>query len=201
MTEPEGFEEYVAARQGALLRTAYLLTGDAHLAQDLVQSTLLRVWQRWSRIGPMEHADGYVHRVMVTMLAGWRRRRWQGEVPHGDPALVPAPGSGAAHDPHAAHGDRAVLVTALRTLPPRQRAVVVLRFHLDLSEAQAAAALGCSVGTVKSQTAKALARLRGSVPVLLDEPADQPADEPADQPRAPQIGRSGQSGQSPEEAR
>ena len=152
--EPPGFRDYVAARQRALLRTARMLTGNQHTAEDLVQATLERVWPRWSRIVRDGDPDAYVRRVLINTYSTWWRRKWRAEAPTSELAEVAAPDAFAEAD----------LADTLRrllpTLTPRQKAVVVLRFYDDLSEAATAEALGCSVGTVKSQTSKALARLR-----------------------------------------
>jgi RNA polymerase sigma-70 factor (sigma-E family) len=152
--EPPGFRDYVAARQRALLRTARMLTGNQHTAEDLVQATLERVWPRWSRVVRDGEPDAYVRRVLVNTYSTWWRRKWRGETPTSELPDVAAPDAFAEAD----------LADALRrllpSLTPRQKAVVVLRFYEDLSEAATAEALGCSVGTVKSQTSKALARLR-----------------------------------------
>ena len=142
-----GFDAYVAARGGDLLRTAFLLTGDHQRAEDLVQTALGKVWPRWAevveRAEPSPHA--YVRKVMLTTYIAWWRRRWNGEVPT---EVLPEPhGSADAAD---ARVERVDLVRALAALPKGQRAVVVLRYVEDLSEAQTAQALGCSVGTVKS---------------------------------------------------
>ncbi len=157
--EPPGFRDYVAARQCALLRTARMLTGNQHTAEDLVQAALERVWPRWSRIVRDGDPDAYVRRVLVNTYSTWWRRKWRGEAPTSELPEVAAPDAYADAD----------LADALRrllpTLTPRQKAVVVLRFYEDLSEAATADTLGCSVGTVKSQTSKALARLR-----LMDDP-------------------------------
>ena len=147
-----GFEAYVVARGDALHRTAYLLTHDHALAEDLVQTALVKAWAAWGRINA--EPDPYVRKVMVNTFATWWRRRWTGERPTGE-----LPDS-ATPD----HGDdvatRAGLVEALARLPRRQRAVIVLRYFEDLTEAQTADVLGISVGTVKSQASKALAALR-----------------------------------------
>lgn len=152
-----GFEAYVLARGDALHRTAFLLTHDHALAEDLVQTALARSWGAWSRI--QGDPDAYVRKVMVNAFASWWRRRWNGERPTAQmPDVV-----------QADHGDEVArrdgLVRALAALPRRQRAVVVLRYFEDLTEAQTAEVLGVTVGTVKSQTAKALSALRVS-PVL-----------------------------------
>ncbi len=148
------FEEYVAARSAALWRSAWLLTGDRHRAEDLVQTALMKCWRRWDRIDDPGAVEAYVRRTMVTTYTDWWRRRWNGELPTDDlPERVDA---GA--DP----GLRRDVLVALAALPRGQRAVVVLRFYDDLTEEQTAAALGVSVGTVKSQTSRALCALRTS---------------------------------------
>lgn len=153
-----GFEEWVTARRPALLRTAYLLTGDAHDAEDLVQTSLVKVVPHWSRVA--HDPEAYVRRVLVTAnTSRWRRRRWR-EV-HTD--AVPEPDRTAASP---ATEEQLVLRDALARLAPRQRAVVVLRFYEDLTERQTAELLGIAVGTVKSQARDALARLRVLLPDL-----------------------------------
>ncbi|WP_224769265.1 SigE family RNA polymerase sigma factor [Nocardioides ochotonae] len=146
------FDEFVAARSTGLLRTAYLLTHDHALAEDLLQTALAKAWFAWSRIETSPEA--YVRRILVTTYASWWRRRWNGE--HATEELPETPGPDASAASDAAHD----LWTAMGRLPRRQRAVVVLRYVEDLSEAQTADLLGCSVGTVKSQASKALAKLR-----------------------------------------
>jgi len=145
------FDEFVAARSRALLRTAYLLTHDHALAEDLLQTALTKAWFAWKRIHG--EPEPYVRKILVNTYASWWRRRWNGEKPT---EVLPEVG----HDPHEAHADRQDLWTALGRLPRRQRAAVVLRYYEGLTEAETAAVLGCSVGTVKSQTSRALARLR-----------------------------------------
>lgn len=153
MDVAEDFRGFVAARQRSLLRTAWLLTGNWFSAEDLVQTALLRAWPHWRRIAGSGGADAYVRRIMVNKLLDWRHRRWNGEVPTDPlPEIAAAPES----DVDLHH----VLVRAVGGLPPRQRAVVVLRYFDDLSEADTADALGCATGTVKSQAAKALTALR-----------------------------------------
>jgi RNA polymerase sigma-70 factor (sigma-E family) len=151
LQEPAGFHDFVVVRQRALLRTAWLLTNDQHLAEDLVQAALERVWPRWERIVGDGDPYGYVRKVLVNTYASWWRRKWHGEHPTGE--LPERSVDGAAGEPTD-------LWAAMARLPRRQRAVVVLRYFEDLTEAQAAEVLGCSVGTVKSQTSKALAKLR-----------------------------------------
>lgn len=153
-----GFEDWVLARRGSLLRTAWLLTGDGGSAEDLVQIALLRCWPRWSRIRKMADPDAYVRTTMTNAYMNDRRRRWSGEVP-----TERLPDTGAAA-PDV--DDRGQLLAALARLPRGQRAVVVLRYAEDLSERQTATVLGCSVGTIKSQTSRALAALRGDAELL-----------------------------------
>ena len=158
------FEEYVAARGSSLLHTAWLLTGDHQRAEDLVQTALGKAWPRWSGIAVSGEGgyDAYVRKVMMTTYIAWWRRRWTGEYPTATLPESLVDGSEAAAD------QRRDLLVALGTLPRGQRAVVVLRYFQDLTEVQTAVALGCSVGTVKSQTARALATLRTS-PALAGE--------------------------------
>lgn len=150
------FGDYVSARWPALVRTAYLLTGDPYLAEDLAQIALTKVYTSWRRVSTADNIDAYVRRVMVNANAGRFRKRRVSE------HLSAAPPDGAGHEPHAQLAQRSVLMTELARLPTQQRAVVVLRFWEDMSEKQVASILGCSVGTVKSQAARALARLRAS---------------------------------------
>ena len=158
------FEDWVTARSGALARSAYLLTGDVQLAEDLVQETLARVAQHWRRLDRHHGPDAYARRVMHNLaIDRWRRRRVR-------PAEVLTddhPELRGADDQDAAVEHRVVLRTALLRLTARQRAVLSLRFLEDLTEVQSATVLGCSVSTVKSQTRDALARLRALAPDLL----------------------------------
>ena len=150
------FDEFVATRSTRLLRTAYLLTHDRALAEDLVQTSLAKAWFAWGRIDGQP--DAYVRRVMVNTYSSWWRRRWNGEQAT---AELPERAAGAAHRPEDVRvDDRTDLWRALARLPKRQRAVVVLRFYEDLSEIETAEILQCSVGTVKSQASRALAKLR-----------------------------------------
>ncbi|GIG86892.1 hypothetical protein Pen02_18280 [Plantactinospora endophytica] len=162
MDPEESFREYVSGRVAVLSRAAYLLTGDRHLAEDLVQVTLIRVARRWERLVSRGDPDAYVRRTLYTQHVSMWRRRWRGIELYAEPPEVSAPDStdGLA---------RALVVrAALRRLAPRQRAVLVLRYFEDLTEAEAADALGCSISTVKSQTRDALARLRTLAPELAD---------------------------------
>ena len=146
------FDEFVAARSTSLLRTAYLLTRDHALAEDLLQTALTKAWFAWSRISG--DPEPYVRKILVNTFASWWRRKWNGEHAHAD---LP---EGASNDDHAGADARHDLWEAMGRLPRRQRAVVVLRFVEDLSEAETARVLGIAPGTVKSQTSKALAKLR-----------------------------------------
>ncbi|GII63378.1 RNA polymerase sigma factor [Sphaerisporangium krabiense] len=153
-TEDE-FRDFVTSRWRALQRTAYLLTGDHGRAEDLLQIALVRAHRRWSRI---EDPELYVRRVVINLnVAWWRRRR----VPEQLTDRVPEPG--ASGDPHAGLDLREELWTAVLRLPPRMRAVLVLRYFEDLPEAEVARVLGCSPGTVKSQTSRGLDRLRDAL--------------------------------------
>ncbi|KOX25963.1 hypothetical protein ADK67_16275 [Saccharothrix sp. NRRL B-16348] len=135
-----------------MLRTAFLLTRDRGHAEDLLQTSLARAWRVWRRV--QGDPEPYVRRIIVNTYATWWRRKWRAEQPTD---VLPEP---VGASPEADVDQREWLWQALGRLPRRQRAVVVLRFYEDLTEAQAAHALGVSVGTVKSQTSKALARLR-----------------------------------------
>ncbi|KAK1181553.1 SigE family RNA polymerase sigma factor [Streptomyces sp. NBS 14/10] len=153
-----GFEEFVAARGPRLLRVAWLLTGDAHLAEDLLQTVLAKVWPKWRRIAG-ENPEAYVRKALVNTHASWWRRRWRGEVPHDE-----VPDTRAMPDPFEGVDLEQSLAAVVRGLPVRQRAVVVLRYFEDLSVEDTADVLGCSTGTVKSQASKALRTLHGLLP-------------------------------------
>ena len=154
------FDEFVAARSGALLRTAYLLTRDHQLAEDLLQTALTKAWFAWGRTHG--NPEAYVRKIVVNTYNSWWRRKWNGEQATEE---LPDAGVPDGSDAVATGND---LWAAMGRLPRRQRAVVVLRYFEDLTEAQTAELLGCSVGTVKSQTSKALAKLRID-PALADE--------------------------------
>ncbi len=155
MTDRErvGFEDFVGARGQALQRFGYLLTSDWALAEDLLQTALARTYPRWRRIDS-DNPEAYVRKIMVNTWSSWWRRRWRSEVP-----TESLPDTAAA-DQYGDADRRQAVRAALDRLPGRQRAVIVLRYHQDLSEDQVAQLLGISTGTVKSQAAKALARLR-----------------------------------------
>ncbi|HYN93866.1 MAG TPA: SigE family RNA polymerase sigma factor [Pilimelia sp.] len=147
----DGFREFVEVRYAELLRTAYLLTGSTHAAEDLLQGSLLRALRRWRQV---DEPMAYVRRIMINQHISVWRRIGSRELLTG---VLP---ERAGRDEAAAHATRDELVRALRGLPPRTRAVLVLRYWEDLSEADTAAILGCSVGSVKSQASRGLARLR-----------------------------------------
>jgi RNA polymerase sigma-70 factor (sigma-E family) len=146
----DAFDSFARARMGELLRFAHVLTGDPHRAADLVQDALEKTLLSWDRIIRKDDPEGYVRRAIVNRhVSVWRRTRRE--------RLV-ADTPDRPHEGARPHDDE--LWAALGTLPPRQRAVLVLRYYEDLSEADTAAVLGCSVGTVKSQAFRALAKLR-----------------------------------------
>ena len=152
------FKQYVTDRSYALRRTAYLMCGDWHQAEDLVQIALLKLYRSWRRVERSQNRDAYVRQVIVRALIDERRRGWRRERPFGalpdDVAYVEA-GLGVE--------ERDELLDAMARIPARQRATLVLRFWEDQSVEQAAHALGCSQGTVKSQTARGLAALRAAL--------------------------------------
>jgi RNA polymerase sigma-70 factor (sigma-E family) len=159
------FEQFVTASSDALLRTAYLVAWDPTEAEDLVQECLLAVARRWPRVRKMDHPHAYARRVLVNLAldgAQRRTRRRQELVGEEAAALAAVPDESSARRLEAV-GVRAELVQALATLAPRQRAVLVLRYFEDLTEAQVAELLGCSVGTVKSTASRALTRLQASL--------------------------------------
>jgi RNA polymerase sigma-70 factor (sigma-E family) len=148
------FTRFAAAAIGPLRRVAYLLCQDWQRADDLVQVAITRLYIRWERVQAMEHPDAYARAILIREFLGERRSGWARRVVLG--AAVPDT-AGPGHDSETALDMR----TALRSLPPRQRATIVLRYYCDLNVEQTAQQLDCSPGTVKSQTAKALDALRG----------------------------------------
>lgn len=149
------FSDFVAARWRALVKTAYLLTGDYHEAEDLVQTTLAKVYPHWRGVRA-QTADAYVRRALVNANRSRHRRRRVTQL------LMPfVPDRPVLNADRRADGERDVLVTLLAELPQGQRTVVVLRYWEDLGAEEVAELLGCSVGTVKSQASRALAKLRG----------------------------------------
>lgn len=163
----EEFVELVHAAWPSLYRTGMLLVGDHALAEDLVQTALAKTYANWHRVREPAAARGYARRVMVTTATSWFRRRSFSERPTDELPEQRERYDATSRDP----GDRIDLLAALGQLPPRQRAVVVLRFYDDLSVREAATALGVSEGTVKSQTSAALDKLR----VLLGDDVELPA--------------------------
>ncbi len=148
------FRAWAAARAGRLHRTAYLLCGDWHVAEDLVQEAVASAALHWRRIERMGNPDAYVRRILINQIGQhWRRRSTHERPANALPEAVVGDGS-------RERAARDELLTALRSLPPRQRAAVVLRYFDQLSEIETAEALDCSVGTVKSSTSRALATLR-----------------------------------------
>jgi len=150
------FAEYFAARSGAMRATAYLLCGDWHRAEDLVQIAFTKLYLHWNRVNRHEALDPYTRQVLIRAFIdegrwGWWRRERTQETPI-EPLAAPGPTE-----------DRLLLLRALAEVPPRQRAVLVLRYWQDLSVEATAAALGCSAGTVKSQAARGLDTLRALV--------------------------------------
>jgi RNA polymerase sigma-70 factor, ECF subfamily len=170
----EEFREFVAARSAALLRTAYLLAGDWATAEDLLQTALTKTYLAWKRLGEIEAVEPYARRVLVNTATSWWRRRWHGERPT---ETLP---ERAAPDQIEEQLERDALWRHVKALPSRQRAVLVLRFYEDLTEAQTAALLDISTGTVKSQTSRALNTLRQRLGA--DGLAPQPAPTPAPAP-------------------
>lgn len=167
-TSTTDFDDFVAARSTALWRSAYLLTGDRHKAEDLLQAALVKTWRRWDRLDSRtdETAEAYVRRALVTTYTDWWRRRWKGEVPTDE-----LPDEARGPDEAARVDVRRDVLVALAGLSKGQRAVLVLRYFDDLTEQQTADALGVSVGTVKSQASRAIAALRSS-PALTDRLGD-----------------------------
>jgi RNA polymerase sigma-70 factor (sigma-E family) len=161
-TRDADFTAYLDARQPALLRTAYLLTGDRATAEDLLQDSLAKLYLAWDRVERRESIDAYLRRIMVNELNSLWRRPWKKR----EIVVDDVPEHAATSDRYD-DGEAARLWTFVRTLPRRQRAVIVLRYYEQLSEAEIAAALGCSVGTVKSQASRALASLRARAPQTL----------------------------------
>jgi RNA polymerase sigma-70 factor (sigma-E family) len=159
------FAAYLSARQASLLRTAYLLTGNRHDAEDLVQTAFAKLYLSWDKVRDQGAIDGYVRRILVNEHNSLWRRAWKRrEHPAEDSVLH------AIDRPHHDSTDDGVgtaLWDLVQTLPRKARAVVVLRYYEELSEAETAAALGISVGTVKSQTSRALSALRTRTPETL----------------------------------
>ena len=151
----EDFSAFATSRWPGLVRLAFGLTGDRWLAEDIAQTALARAYVAWRRVSRADDPDAYLRRILVNTSHRRFRRRRVTEQP-GEPPDIPVEG------PADLVGERAALVAALHQLPPRQRAVIVLRYWQDLTDTQIAATLGCSPGTVRSQLSRALAKLRVS---------------------------------------
>ncbi|WP_329566242.1 SigE family RNA polymerase sigma factor [Kitasatospora sp. NBC_01266] len=149
------FQAFIAVAWPRLLRTAFLLAGEQHAGEDLVQQTLERAYAAWGRVKRADDPYAYVRRILFNEHA----RRFRRRAPEQSVTAVP---ERAGQDGYAQLDARSALLGALGALPPRQRQAVVLRYWEDLSESQVAACMGCSVGTVKSQAAKGIAKLRAS---------------------------------------
>ncbi|BCJ34388.1 RNA polymerase sigma24 factor [Actinocatenispora thailandica] len=158
MKKLDGFTEFVTARLPALTRLGFALTGDHQLAEDLVQTALFRLAQRWGRV---DEPQAYARRIMINESTSWHRRRRLRET-----SLAAAGDPAAPVEVAESVTRREAFIAALRRLTPKQRAVLALRYYEDLSEVDTAAALGCSVGTVKSRTHQAIRRLRELAPEL-----------------------------------
>jgi len=168
MAAPPGFEEFVTFRSARLLRAAYQLTHDWAQAEDLMQTALAKAWRAWSRLSGEADPEPYVRKIMFNTYASWWRRRWHHEAP-----IAEVPETGAAPAADARIGDRDQVWRALGRLPRKQRAMIVLRYFEDLTEAQTAEVLDCSIGNVKSQTSRALAALRLDASLRVTEGAAQ----------------------------
>jgi len=156
------FREYVTSRGRALLRTAYVLTGNLADAEDLVQSALAKTYQAWNRIEDRGALDGYVRRAMVNTHISWWRRRRVDEFPTDEIPDRPVADPSSDTDLHD------TLQRAIDRLPQRMRAAVVLRFYEDMSESEVAEVLGISLGTVKSTVSRAVAKLRADADLLAE---------------------------------
>jgi RNA polymerase sigma-70 factor (sigma-E family) len=159
----EEFRDFMRGRWPAMVRLAYGLTGDQGHAEDVAQAAFARAYASWSRVARTGDPDAYVRKIVINEnLSRFRKRRVAED-------LVGAVPEGPGQAPADVPGDSEALLRALRKLGPRQRAVIVLRYWMDMSEAETAAALNCSVGTVKSQASRALATLRGSAELMEGE--------------------------------
>ena len=161
------FAAYLQARRASVLRTAYLLSGDLHTAEDLTQTAFAKLYLAWERVRDRESIDGYLRRILVNENNSLWRRGWKRREHATDELPEPMPVVDTYDD-----GRGAALWDLVQTLPKKARAVLVLRYYEELSEAETADLLGVSVGTVKSQTSRALAALRERTPAHLN-PADR----------------------------
>ena len=155
MPTEQAYRDYVAGNLDRLRRTAYLLCGDWHLADDLTSTVLVKLLRHWKRASRMDHIDAYVRRMLMSAWLDERRRPWRRE--SFTDRLPDRPAASADSD------QRLDVLSLLAGLPPRRRAVLVLRYFCDLSVEEVAEAMGCSEGTVKSQTARALESLRAGL--------------------------------------
>jgi RNA polymerase sigma-70 factor (sigma-E family) len=153
-TDTEAYREFVSARMEQWRRTAYLLCGSWHTADDLVSTALMKLYRHWRRVVAMQNPEGYVHRILLRAWLDERRRPWRREHVNARP-----PDRAGGVDPSSV-ADKLAMLGLLAELPPRRRAVLVLRYFCDLSVEDTADVLDCSTGTVKSQTARALESLR-----------------------------------------
>lgn len=168
MADAEAFAVFVAARYPALVRTAFLFVGDRGHAEDLAQSALLRTYSHWAGLRSEDAAEAYARTTMARLAGRWSRRRWSGEIPS------ETTDASSDKDQLAGRVEALDLFAALGALPWSQRAVLVLRYFEDLSEADTAAILRCSAGTVKSRTSRALTSLRARLgPDVIDDEIKQ----------------------------
>lgn len=151
----DGFAEFVSARSDALLRSAWMLTGDAHKAEDLLQTALAKAWRHWSAVEQAGSPEAYVRRILFTTYATWWRRRWRAEIP-----TERIPEHAGTGDLAGGVAERDAVTRALGRLSRRARAVVVLRYVEDRSVAEVAELLGCPTGTIKVLASRGLAALR-----------------------------------------
>jgi RNA polymerase sigma-70 factor (sigma-E family) len=155
------FTEFMHGRWPRLVRLGYGLTGDLGLAEDLAQTALAKAFASWPRVRRAGDPDAYVRRIMVNANSSrFRKRRVREHLTDTLPETFPDPGPAGAADMTRRQDERSALIAALKGLPQGQRAVVVLRYWMEMTETEVAATLGCSVGNVKSQTSRALAKLR-----------------------------------------
>lgn len=164
---PAGFAEFLAVRSDGLLRSAWLLTGDAGKAEDLLQTVLAKAWRRWPALTQSGSAEAYLRRALFNTYVSWWRRRWRAEVPSAAP-----PDRAGVGDLAGDAAERDVVRRALARLSRQQRAVVVLRYVEDLSVEQTARLLGCSPGTVRVQALRALRSLRTDPDLRLPDPKE-----------------------------
>jgi RNA polymerase sigma-70 factor (sigma-E family) len=154
-TLEDSFVDFVRTRSDHHRRVAVLLAGEWHAGQDLLQASLVKLYRAWPRIDTSSGADAYLHRIMVNQQHSWWRTRWRREIP-----VDQFPEPGYAEDPAGRYADGQLIRTALARLPHRQRAVLVLRYFADLPEAEVAAILGCSLGSVKTHAHRGIKALR-----------------------------------------